>query len=73
MPVEVTGEDDVVPSERRRARKQLGVVERTGLCKMVCCLVHVDRVPKRDGGDDEVERHGPFLLGRVGAIMNAPL
>mgnify|MGYP006973816873 CR=1 FL=1 len=24
-------------------------------------------------GDDEVERHGPLLLGGIRAIMNAPL
>ena len=73
MPVEVAGEDDVAPSEGRRVGKQLGVVERTGLCKMAGCFVHVNCVPKRDGGNDAVERHCPFLLSRVGAIMNAPL
>lgn len=54
-------------------RKQLGIVERAGLCEVAGRFVHVDRVPERDGGDDEVERHGPFLLSRVRTIMNAPL
>lgn len=36
-------------------------------------FIHVDRVPERDGGDDEVERHGTFLLGRVRAIVDTPL
>ena len=53
--------------------KQLGIVERAGLREVVGGLVHVDRVPERDGGDDEVERHGPLLLGGIRAIMNAPL
>ncbi len=36
-------------------------------------FVHVHRVPERDGSNDEVERHGTLLLGRVRSIMNAPL
>lgn len=45
--------------------KQLDVVELVGLREVASGLVHVDRVPERDGGDDEVERHGSFLLGRI--------
>ena len=73
MPIEVAGSDDVIPPEGRCVGKQLGIVERAGLRDVVGSFVHVDRVPERDGGDDEVERHGAFLLGRVRAIMNAPL
>ena len=73
MPIEVTGENDVLPAEGRRVGKQLGVVERAGLREVAGCFIHVDRVPERDGGDDEIERHGPLLLGGVRAIMNAPL
>ena len=73
MPVKVAGEDDVLPPERRRVRKQLGVIEWAGLREVVGGFVHVDRVPERDGGADAVERHGPFLLSRVRAIMDAPL
>ncbi len=73
MPIKIAGEDDVVPPKGLRVGKQLDVVERAGLREMAGRFVHVDRVPERDGGDDEVERHGPFLLGGVGAIMNASL
>lgn len=62
MPIEIAGEDDMVPPERRRVRKQLGVVERAGPRKVAGRFVHVDRVPERDSCNDEVERHGPFLL-----------
>lgn len=54
-------------------RKQLDVVDLGGLREVAGGLVHVDRIPERDGGDDEVERHGPLLLGGIRAIMNAPL
>jgi hypothetical protein len=57
----------------RRVGKQLGVVERAGLREVAGSFIHVDCVPERDGGDDEIERHGPLLLGGVRAIMNAPL
>ena len=73
MPIEIAGEDDIVPPERRRVRKQLGVVERAGPRKVASRFVHVDCVPERDSCNDEIERHGPFLLGRVRSIMNAPL
>ena len=73
MPIEVAGEDDMVPPERRGVWKQLGVVERAGPREVAGRFVHVGRVPERDGGDDEVERHGPLLLGGVRAIMNTPL
>ena len=54
-------------------RKQLGVVEGAVLCEVSGGLVHVGRILERDGGDHEVERHGPLLLGGIRAIMNAPL
>ena len=36
---------------------------------MICRRVHVQRVPEYDGGDDEVESHGAFLLRGVWSIM----
>jgi len=62
MPIEVAGEDDVLPPERRGMRKQLGVVERAGLREVAGRSVNIDRVPERDGSNDEVECHGAFLL-----------
>ena len=41
--------------------------------EMAGSFFHVDRVPECDGGDDQVERHGAFLLGSVRTIMNAVL
>ena len=35
-------------------RKQLDVVDLGGLREVAGGLVHVDRIPERDGGDDEV-------------------
>ena len=46
-------------------RQQLGVIERAVLREVAGGLAHINRIPERDGGDDEVEPHGPFLLGRV--------
>ncbi len=63
----------MLPPEGRCVRKQLDVVDLGGLREVAGGLVHVDRIPERDGGDDEVERHGPLLLGGIRAIMNAPL
>lgn len=50
----------MLPPERRRVGKQLGVVEGAVLREVVGGLAHVNRIPERDGGDDEVERHGSF-------------
>ena len=44
MPIEVTGENDVLPDEGRRVGKQLGVVEWAGLREVAGCFIHVDRV-----------------------------
>ena len=40
MPVEIAGEDDMVPPERRGVCKQLGVVERAGLREVAGLLSH---------------------------------
>jgi hypothetical protein len=37
---------------------------------MAGSLVHVSRVPEGDGGNDEIERHGAFLLGGIRAIAD---
>ena len=62
MPVDFGGQDDVLPSERRCVRQESLIVQRTGPGEVAGRFVHGDRVPKRDGGDDEVERHGAFPL-----------
>ena len=41
--------------------------------EMVRGLVHVERVPKNDRGDDEVESHGALLLRGVRPVMDAAL
>ena len=50
MPVEIPGQDDVFPPERRRERQE-GRIERcTCLRKMADSLVPVAGIPKNNGG-----------------------
>ena len=73
MPVEIAGQADVVPPQRRDIPEEVRIGQSTLPPQVIDGLVHVAGVPVDDGGDDEIQGHDASLLSGVGAVMDSSL
>ena len=52
---------------------QAGVGELSNFAKMLSGFIHIQRIPVDDGGDDQIERHGAFLLRKTRSVIDTTL
>ena len=61
------------PPQRSQVFEKFRVCEQALTLQMAGRLVHIKRVPIRDGGNHEIEGHDTLLLRLRGAIVDTPL
>ena len=73
VPVVVSGQDDVIPAQRRDVPEQARLRQLAPPSQVVCGFVHVQGVPVHDRGDDQVQGHDALLLSVVRPVSDAAL
>ena len=73
VPVVVAGQDDVMPAQRGDVSEQARLRQLAPPSQVICGFVHVQGVPVRDRGDDQVQGHDAFLLSVVRPVSDAAL
>ena len=69
----VSGQDDVLPAQRRDVPEQAWLRQLAPPSQVVCAFVHIQGLPAHDHGDDQVQGHDTLLLSVVRPISDAAL